>query len=118
MRVFISHVREDAPVAEALARAIAERGHEVVARDSGDAALTNSDAMIVLVSPQSVASHFVQREIEFALASPRFAQRLIPVVIAKTPQAPWILRKLPSFPVGSDLTQTGRRVVEALEKTA
>jgi hypothetical protein len=118
MRIFISHVREDVQVAEALARAIVQHGHEVVARDSGGAALADSDAMIVLVSPRSADSPFVQREIEFALASPRFAQRLIPVIIAETQRAPWILRKLPSFSAGSDLTQTGRRVVEALEKSA
>ncbi len=70
MRVFISHVREDAAVAEALARVIAERGHQVVARDSGDAALADSDAMVVVVSPRSVESPFVRRESSLRLPRP------------------------------------------------
>jgi len=118
MRIFISHVKADAVAAATLASAIVARGHEVIVRDGNAAALGTADAMVVLVSPQSIESPFVQREIEFALASPRFAERLVPVVIAEAADAPWILRKLPSFPAGSDLAQTGRRVAEALEKTA
>jgi TIR domain-containing protein len=117
MRVFISHARGDSHVAEELARAIARRGHDVVARDSTTEALQNADAMVVLISGQSHESPFVQREIEFALETPRFAGRLIPVVLGTTSAAPWILRKLKHFQAGSDLAQTGRRVAEALERT-
>lgn len=117
MRVFISHASEDSEAAAELARAIAGRGHDVIARDGSAEALRSADAMVVLVSGWSSESPFVRREIEFALESPRFAGRLIPVVIGKTHTAPWILRKLKSFPGGPDLAQTGRRVAEALERT-
>lgn len=118
MRIFISHSTEDSDAAGELATAIASRGHDVLARDSGNDPLRRADAMVVLVSPRAAASPFVRREIEFALGTPRFAERLIPVILGSTADAPWILRKLPSFSAGPDLAQTGRRVAEALEKTA
>ena len=117
MRIFISHASEDSEAAGELARAIASRGHDVIARDSSAQALRSADAMVVLVSSKSVESPFVRREIEFALATPRFADRLIPVVIGRTSGAPWILRKFKSFSAGADLAQTGERVAEALENT-
>ena len=118
MKVFISHSTEDSEAAAELAQAIASRGHDVLARDSSDNPLRKADAMVVLVSSHAAASPFVRREIEFALETPRFAERLIPVILGSTSEAPWILRKLQSFSAGADLTQTGRRVAEALEKTA
>jgi hypothetical protein len=117
MRIFISHASEDSEAAGELARAIASRGHDVIARDSSAEALRSADAMVVLVSGRSVESPFVRREIEFALETPRFADRLIPVLIETTSGAPWILRKFKSFPAGADLAQTGQRVAEALEST-
>ena len=118
MRIFISHAGEDAKVAAELAQAITGHGHDVIWRDSASNALENAEAMVVLVSARTTDSPFVLREIEFALEEPRFAKRLIPVVIGSTSRAPWILRKLKSFTAGNDLAQTGRRVAEALEKTA
>src|SRR5262245_34503138 len=112
MRIFISHVADDAEAADQLGRSLAARGHEVVVRDTGATALNSADAMVVLVSPQALDSPFVRHEIEFALESPRFADRLIPVVIAEAANAPWILRKLRSFRAGADLAHTGRRVAE------
>ncbi len=53
MRVFISHASEDSEAAGEIARAIASRGHDVIARDSITEALRSADAMVVLVSPQS-----------------------------------------------------------------
>lgn len=117
MRIFISHASEDSEAAGELARAIASRGHDVIARDSRAEALRSADAMVVLVSARFVESPFVRREIEFALETPRFADRIIPVVIGRTSGAPWILRTFKSFPAGADLAQTGQRVAEALEST-
>jgi hypothetical protein len=117
MRIFISHASEDSEAAGEIARALASRGHDVIARDSITEALRSADAMVVLVSARTVESPFVRREIEFALETPRFADRLIPVVIGRTSSAPWILRKFKSFPAGADLAQTGQRVAEALEST-
>jgi hypothetical protein len=118
MRVFISHAGDDSEAAAELARAIASRGHEVIARDSSAEAFRTADAMVVLLSGRFVESPFVLREVEFALETPRFAGRLISVVLGRSSAAPWILRRLKSFPAGADLAQTGRRVAEALESTA
>src|SRR5438132_64508 len=106
MRIFISHASEDSEAAGELARAIASRGHDVIARDSSAEALRRADAMVVLVSGRSADSPFVQREIEFALETPRFANRLIPVVFGRARAAPWILRRFKSFAAGADLAQT------------
>lgn len=109
---------KDSPAAAELAKVLASRGHEVLARDSGGNPLRLADAMVVLVSPESAGSPFVRREIEFALESPRFAHRLIPIFLGSSLNAPWILRKLQPFRAGDDLALTGRRVAQALEKTA
>jgi hypothetical protein len=118
MRIFISHSFEDSDKAAEVARALAESGHDVVARDSGADALQRADAMVVLLSPQATSSPFVRREIEFALLNPRFADRLISVTLGSTSEEPWILRRLRSFRAGADLAETGRRIAEALQKTA
>jgi hypothetical protein len=118
MRIFIRHSSEDSEKAAEVARALTESGHDVVVRDSAADALRRAEAMVVLVSPRSARSPFVRREIEFALSNPRFADRLISVNIGTTSEEPWILRRLQSFRAGADLAETGRRIAEALEKTA
>jgi len=118
MRIFISHSLGDSEKAAEVARALAESGHDVVARDSGDDPLKRADAMVVLLSPESTRSPFVRREIDFALLNPRFAGRLISVSLGSTSEEPWILRRLRSFQAGADLGETGRRIAKALEKTA
>ena len=57
-------------------------------------ALEGSDAVIVLVAPESMRSAWVRQEINFALGSPRYAGRLIPVLVKPTDEIPWILQKL------------------------
>jgi hypothetical protein len=74
--------------------------------------------MVVIVSNKYVESPFVHREIEFALETPRFADRVIPVVIEATSRAPWILRKFKSITAGSDLVKTGQQVAQALESAS
>lgn len=102
--VFLSYADQDAPAAEELARLLKSRGFAVFvdtqelqpgenwARAVGDA-LSNADAMVVLLSPDAVASRSVQREIDFALSERRFKDHLIPVVLRPTSQIPWVLQK-------------------------
>ena len=53
-----------------------------------------------LLTPNSVSSSHVRREIEYALGSKNYSNRLIPVVVGGREQVPmgkipWIVRQLP-----------------------
>jgi len=109
MKVFISHAAKDSAAAETLAKALTEQGHGVVYPNDdlfpGDnwslkigRALEEAKAMVVLLSPDAMASPSVQGEISYAIASPRFKGRLIPVMLRKTTHFPWILKKLQVVP--------------------
>ncbi len=102
--VFLSYADKDSKYAGELAKVLKARGFHVWLDDveiaPGDnwgyavgRALSNADAMVVLVSPAAVESKAVQREIDFALSERRFKHRLIPVVVRPTKKIPWILQK-------------------------
>ncbi len=105
MKVFISHALADRAYAARLAKVLTADGHTVVypgeAILPGDnllevvaRALNEANAMVVLLSPEAMESQWVQNEIEQAIGSFRFRDRLIPVMLRKTPKYPWILREL------------------------
>lgn len=110
MKVFISHSRSDEKIAQKVAHACHEAGFEVWDHHNeilpGDnwaekiaQALRESEAMIVLISPDSLQSEWTQREIEYALGDERYRNRLIPVLLASPEKLakekfPWILKKL------------------------
>jgi hypothetical protein len=80
-------------------------------------ALQNADAVVVLLSPDSVKSDWVRHEIEYAISSPQFRDRLIPVVVRPTDDIPWILRKQQVIRAGKDIDETARRIANALRKS-
>ena len=112
MKVFISHAHSDEQLAQKVAAILQEAGLEVwdAMREimPGDNwaqhvsnALQESEAMVVLLTPDAVRSEWVRREmrwnIEYALGELRFRSRLIPVVagdpdVLYTESVPWILR--------------------------
>lgn len=107
MQIFISHAASDAATAGRLANALRKRGLEpwldVSAAQVGAgwhrevaSALEQSDAMVVLISPDAMRSKGVHAEIEHALLDPRFKNRLVPVVVRPTSKTsiPWILDEL------------------------
>lgn len=110
MKAFISHSKSDENVAQKVAHACHEAGFEVWDQHNeilpGDnwaekiaQALRESEAMIVLISPDSLQSERIQREIEYALGDERYRNRLIPVLLAPPEKLakekfPWILKKL------------------------
>jgi hypothetical protein len=105
MKVFVSHSRSDEGFARELVSRLAAEGFKVWHGDEvspGDnwalkvgKALEESDAMVVLLSPDADKSDYVRRDIEYALGSPRYRNRLLSVVVRPTRRIPWILRKLP-----------------------
>ena len=109
MKVFISHASEDKELATRLSRFLRDEGLEVWSDEDimpGDnwaqkvsQALKESEAMVVLVSSAALESDWVRREIEFALGTEGYKERLIPVFVGSRdtiPQdrIPWILRHL------------------------
>jgi len=103
MSVFISHALEDQEWARELMSRLSESGIEVWDPASqvfpGDnwalkigQALEKSNAMVVLLSPAAAKSEPVQRDVQYALGSKRFKNRLIPVMIKSTTRFPWILK--------------------------
>ena len=115
MKVFISHSHSDAPLAATISKRLQEKGFDVWDPDlhllPGDnwaaeiaRALDESQAMVVLLTPNSVTSSNVKREIEYALGSKNYRNRLIPVVIGgreriSSKEIPWIIRRLRLFEV-------------------
>ena len=111
MKVFLSHSHADAPLAAKVTEALRTRGLDVWDPDAqllpGDnwaaeiaRALEQSQAMVVLLTPQAVQSKHVKREIEYAIGSKSYSHRLIPVVVgdrSRIPEneIPWIVRRLP-----------------------
>ena len=79
-------------------------------------ALERSDALLVLVSPISVHSESVQREIEFALGSEKFEHRIIPIILEPTDEMPWILGKFQT--VSGNPAQAAAKVAEILSATS
>ena len=62
-------------------------------------ALEESDAMVVLLTPNSISSPYVKAEIAYALVSKSYSNRLIPVAVGGREQlsqgeVPWIVRQL------------------------
>lgn len=127
MNIFLSYAAQDRKIAFYLASQLKEAGFSVwnpeehifpgdnFARMIGDA-LEKADAMIVLLSPDAVASPLVREEINYALVAPKFANRLIPVVVRPTEVAPWILRTMSVVRVGKNRAQAVRRIVNQLQR--
>jgi len=103
--VFVSHASEDAEWARKLSAALKRSGVNAWDASShlspGDnwsletgKALEKAAAMIVLLSPAATRSESVKREIEYALTSKRFDERLIPVLVKPTTGFPWVLSQI------------------------
>lgn len=127
MKVFISYSEADEKWVRPLRSRLAEEGFEVWNSASDIApgdnwllksgkALQTADAMIVLLSPDSAKSDWVRSEIEYALSSPQFRGRVIPLLIKPTEDVPWILHKLHFIRATKDVNETISRVVAILQK--
>ncbi len=108
-QVFISQARNDREIADSLASELKRRGFSVWEEkevspgqkwDSYiESALENSDLMVALLREHSYSSSYVRNELEYALFSERFKNRLLPVFIASSREKkflriPWVLESL------------------------
>jgi hypothetical protein len=130
MRVFISHAETDREVMRQLVSALAEAGHDVwydedevfpggnFAAQVGKA-IESCQAMVVVLSAESARSPWVQHEIDFALTSAQYKNRLVTVLADKDTEIPWILKRYPVIEVRrGDFAEAGRRVAEQLREVA
>ena len=131
MQIFLSYARSDEAFAKALSSQLTKRGLSVWSTDDevlpGDnawlragEALKNSKAMVVLVSPQSMRSEHVRREIEYALGDPNYEGRVFPVQVRPTQNIPWILRKFKTldFDAKQRAAKVSESIATALEQLA
>jgi len=111
MDVFLSYADADQKLAADLASYLTRAGF--VVRDPlkeslpGDnigsqieTALEKSDAMVVLLSPDASRSQYVNSEIQYALGSPQYKNRLIPVVVCH-----WALERVPLMGASKDTSR-------------
>ena len=99
--VFISYAHSDLAVARQVAAQLEDAGNKVWFADDAvfpgenlmlevGKALEKSDAMVVLISPESMKSDWVRQDIKFALSAPQYRGRLIPVIVKPTGCPPWV----------------------------
>ncbi len=134
-KVFISYALADKPLAKKVQATLEGAGIQVWDADReilpGDNwaekvghALEESDAMVVLLTPDSVESPIVKKDIQYAISNPAYAQRLIPVLVGdpeKIPREkiPWILRRLNMITLPDKERNEGiEQIVEALKSVA
>jgi hypothetical protein len=125
-QVFIIHADEDKDFAKDLADRLARAGIEVWfpadqilpgdnwAKKMG-AALDRSNALVVVVSPASAESRWVRQTISYALGTPRYRDRVIPVVVKPTKGMPWFLGQLKPMRASKDRSRLSRQIVRKLQ---
>jgi hypothetical protein len=130
MQVFISYADRDESLARKVTNGLKQAGLKVWYEgdeilpgenwaDKIAKALRESDAMVVLLTQDALHSNRVRRDIEFALGTKKYKERLIPVMVGTsandfvTSNFPWVL--WPSSRV--NLPKTGKQE-SAIKKIA
>jgi hypothetical protein len=127
MKVYLSYARPDRDLARKMVDGLRESGHDIwfdeleLTPGTGwgreiDKALNTSRAMIVLVSPASMQSKEVHREIGHAFLSRNFAHRVLPVYVKPTRHVPWFLGTLKAVRVGANPAKAIQQVKTALDE--
>src|SRR2546422_4749770 len=114
MKVFISYAQPDEKLAEKIGDSLRQAGLTVwdyrrdilpgdLWSEKASQALRDSDAMVVLLTPEAARSKQVRSEIDYALTQNTFKNRLVPVLVGSPDRIPkkdlpWILWEL--RPVG------------------
>jgi hypothetical protein len=138
MKVFISHSgsSKDEALADRVVGSLEEAGLDVWYdrrelhpgknwADEIDQGLSESDAMVVLLTRGALDSEFVRRDIDYALGEKRFKSRLIPVLVGDSEdfpsdRIPWILKRLKTItlPKDSKNEEQFKQIVQVLKDAA
>ncbi len=116
MNVFISHAAKDEVLAAQLADALSRAEINVVDPSTIEApddnwagrrsrAVEESDFMVILITPGAIQSEPLVNDIEYAITTRRFRDRLFTVIVGSTVETPgdvpWILWKQPHKQIAS-----------------
>jgi hypothetical protein len=136
MKVFISHAQKDAPLAQKVGAILKQFGldvwdeaFEVMPGENWaekiSQALKESQAMVVLLTPEALESSNVLWEIGYALGKESYNKRLIPVIVGNPKRlpkekVPWILRhlKMINLPEQGKDEESIKQIAQALEEVA
>ena len=133
MKVFITHSHGNRPLVRQVVKTLKQAGLDVWddeydtypsdnwAKVTGEA-LEQSDAMVVLITPDALDSVIVHRDIGFALTNIQFEYRVIPVLVGVERSVAaenfgWIIRNLDSVvvPVSDGQAQGIDQITHALQ---
>lgn len=137
MKVFISHSSNDTKLARQIADALRNASFQVwndtqiFPGDNWAELIANelreSDAMVVLLTPNSVDSPYINAEVGYALGEEGYKGRVIPVLAAPSEQLselelkiPWILKKFGMIYISNieNDEEALRNITQALKKAA
>jgi len=133
MKVFISHASTDTPLAKRVAAVLRESGFqvwddtEIFPGENWAAklaeALQESDAMVVLLTPDSLRSPNVTYEVGYALGKANYKGRVVPVIAAPPEQVPkesipWVLYKFQMIHLpGPERDEEGmKKIIDVLQE--
>ena len=133
MKVFITHSHGNRPLVRQVVQTLKQAGLDVWddeydtypsdnwAKVTGEA-LEQSDAMVVLITPDALDSVIVSRDISFALGNIQFEYRVVPVLVgvehsAASEKLGWIMHHLDSIvvPVFDGKAQGIEQITHALQ---
>jgi hypothetical protein len=80
--------------------------------------LAKSQAMVVLISPESMCSNKVRQEIEYALGHSSFERRLFPVEVRPASEVPWILRRFNILKGTESAAKISQTIADTLAQVA
>jgi len=115
-KVFISHAASDESLASQLAEQLERAGLEVLNpyeeivpgenwAEKVAHGLEESDFMLIVITPGAMKSEWLRNDINYALSSKKFRDRLVTVLVGPTMESPgdvpWILLKYPHKQVAS-----------------
>ncbi|MEH2247114.1 toll/interleukin-1 receptor domain-containing protein [Nostoc sp.] len=137
MKVFISHSSKDTKLVKQIVDALRNADFQVwndtqiFPGDNWAQLIANelreSDAMVVLLTPNSVDSPYINAEVGYALGEQGYKGRVIPVLAAPSEQLsqlelkiPWILKKFGMIYISNlEHDEEGlRNITQALKKAA
>jgi TIR domain-containing protein len=136
MKVFISYSSKDEALATKLVESLEDAGldawykkREIMPGDNWAEkiaqGLKESNAMVVLVTPDALESDAVQSNISYALSEKAFSKRLIPVLVGASEdfpsdRIPWIFKRLKTItlPKDGENEEQFKQLVQVLKDAA
>jgi hypothetical protein len=136
MKVFISYSSKDEALATKIVASLEAAGldawyskREIMPGDNWAEKIANglkeSNAMVVLVTPDALESDAVQSSISYALSERAFNKRLIPVIVGDSAdfakdRIPWIFNRLKTISLSKDgeNEEQFKKIVQVLKDAA